>query len=255
MEQIKKILSKIEVEKQVKILFACETGSRAWGFPSPDSDYDIRFIYVHKRDWYLSLNERKDTIGFMNGDWDLSGWDLRKSLRLLKKSNAPLIERFQSPIVYFEEEGFAAGFKKLIGNCYSPVSVFYHHYSLAKKFWDDLKDEKEFKLKSFFYLVRSMLSCNWIMEDDTVLSMTISGLMEKADDGIRNRLNDLIKIKSLQSEKYLHSRDEILHNWMLALWNKIEKAKDSLKSGNADDKLLNDYFLNQIHEHTDNRTS
>jgi uncharacterized protein len=98
MENIRHILNEIAQKKNVKILYACETGSRAWGFPSPDSDFDVRFIYMHERDWYLSLGQRKDTIEYMERDLDITGWDLKKSLTLLKKSNAPVIERFQSPI-------------------------------------------------------------------------------------------------------------------------------------------------------------
>ena len=80
-KRITQYLDKIEKQKEVKILLACETGSRAWGFPSPDSDFDIRIIYVHKKNWYLSLSEQKDSIDLMfeNNDIDISGWDLRKS--------------------------------------------------------------------------------------------------------------------------------------------------------------------------------
>jgi len=134
-EKIKTILKEVELQNNVKILYACETGSRAWGFPSPDSDYDIRFIYVHERDWYLSLSEKEDTIQFMlNEELDVTGWDLKKSLVLLKKSNAPLIERFQSPIEYYSMPGIKDRFTKLIMDYYSPIAVFYHHYSLAKNF-------------------------------------------------------------------------------------------------------------------------
>ena len=93
--KIKHYLTKIEQDKDIKILLACETGSRAWGFASPDSDFDIRIIYLHKKDWYLSLNELKDSIDMMfeNNDIDITGWDLRKSLKLLRKSNAALLER------------------------------------------------------------------------------------------------------------------------------------------------------------------
>jgi uncharacterized protein len=104
MENIKLKLEQIEAGHKVRILYACETGSRAWGFPSPDSDYDVRFIYLRERDWYLVLNERKDTIEFMDGDLDVTGWDLRKCLKLLTKSNVPLIERFQSPVQYYADE-------------------------------------------------------------------------------------------------------------------------------------------------------
>ena len=101
-KKIKKYLKNIEEKFDITILLACETGSRAWGFPSPDSDYDVRLIYKHKRDWYLSLAEEKDTIELMldNNEIDISGWDIRKTLRLLWKSNPPLLERIQSPIIY-----------------------------------------------------------------------------------------------------------------------------------------------------------
>ena len=128
MENIQQRLKKIADEKKVKILYACETGSRAWGFPSPDSDFDIRFIYMHEKDWYLSLGHRKDTIECMDGDLDIAGWDLKKCLMLIKKSNAPLIERFQSPIEYYSDQVFKNEFRKLIQTYYSPTGVFYHHY-------------------------------------------------------------------------------------------------------------------------------
>lgn len=100
--------SLLEIEKKwgVRILLAVESGSRAWSFTSPDSDYDVRFIYGHPTEWYLSLDEGQDTINVMEGELDLSGWELRKSLRLLCKSNAPLQEQLQSPILYLEQVGF-----------------------------------------------------------------------------------------------------------------------------------------------------
>lgn len=142
MQNIQQILKEIEAQYKVEILYACETGSPAWGFPSPDSDYDIRFIYKHSRDWYLSLSIQKDTIEVMDGDLDITGWDLRKCLKLLKKSNVPLIERFQSPIEYYAKDGFKNEFKNLIQHYYSPIASFYHHYSLASKFWEELKEKE-----------------------------------------------------------------------------------------------------------------
>ena len=102
MQKIKKYLTVLEKEKGIQILLACETGSRAWGFPSPDSDFDVRIIYKHPTDWYLSLTEEKDTLEcfYENRDIDISGWDVRKCLRLLWKSNASMLERIQSPMVY-----------------------------------------------------------------------------------------------------------------------------------------------------------
>ena len=241
------ILTQIETKKQIKILYACETGSRAWGFPSPDSDYDIRFIYMHERDWYLSLSQRKDTIEIMDGDLDITGWDLRKCLTLLKKSNAPLIERFQSPIEYYAVPGFKDEFKKLVERYYSPIAVFFHHYSWAKNFWEDLKDKEEFKLKSYFYLIRSLLSCNWIIKDKSVLPMEIEGLMKYIDDDFKDELRTLIVLKGAVAEKHLYRREDKLNERILNLFELIESSKESLVANKADMSLLNEFFLKMLY--------
>jgi predicted nucleotidyltransferase len=251
MENIKHLLTEIERKKNIKILYACETGSRAWGFPSPDSDYDIRFIYMHERDWYLSLGLRKDTVEIMDGDLDITGWDLKKSLILLKKSNAPLIERFNSPIEYFSEPGFKDEFKNLVGNYYSPIAVFFHHHSLAKNFWDELKDKEELKLKSYFYLIRSLLSCNWIIKDNNVLPMHIEGLMKYIEEEYRGKLRTLITLKATVDEKYLHKKDEQLNEWILDLFEYIRAGREKLTANNSGTGLLNEFFLKMLYAKTD----
>jgi uncharacterized protein len=251
MENIEEIMQEIEQKKNIKILYACETGSRAWGFPSPVSDYDIRFVYMHERDWYLSLSQRKDTIEIMDGDLDITGWDLRKCLTLLKKSNAPLIERFQSPIEYYAVRGFKKDFKKLMESYYSPIAVFFHHHSLAKKFWEDLKDKKEFKLKSYFYLIRSLLSCNWIIRDNTVLPMDIEGLMQYVDDEYKDSLRKLIKLKATVGEKYLHQKDEKMNDQIMNLFEYIEASKENLAANRKDMSLLNEFFLKMLYAKVD----
>ena len=248
MENIKNKLDEIAEKRKVKILYACETGSRAWGFPSPDSDYDIRFIYMHERDWYLSLGERKDTIEHMDGDLDVTGWDLKKSLILLKKSNASLIERFQSPIEYYAVDEIKNDSKKLIETYYSPIAVFFHHYSLANKFWEELRDKEEYKLKSWFYLVRSLLSCNWIVNDKTVLPMHIEGLMKYSTDDVNTELRELIKLKGTVGEKYLHKKDANLNEWIADLFKMLELKKNDLGANKTSMSLLNDFFLKRIYE-------
>jgi uncharacterized protein len=248
MKEINKVLTEIEQKKKIKILYACETGSRAWGFPSPDSDFDIRFIYMHERDWYLSLNQRKDTIEIMDGDLDITGWDLKKCLTLLKKSNAPLIERFQSPIPYFEMDGFKKEFNLLLENYYSPTAVFYHHYSLAKKFWEDVKDAEEYKLKNWFYMVRSMLSCNWIIQDKSVLPMDINGLMKYISAERKGQIEEMIKLKSKVGEKYLHPKDEELNNWINGLFKMLDSSQSNLGVNKTDMAILNKFFLKQLYE-------
>jgi uncharacterized protein len=253
MNAIKGILASIEQKYKIRILYACETGSRAWGFPSPDSDYDIRFIYMNDINWYLSLAARKDTIEYMDGDWDVTGWDLKKSLLLLKKSNAPLIERFCSPIEYYADEPFKLDFKKLVTHCYSPTAVFFHHYSLALKFWEDIKDEESFKLKNFFYLVRSLLSCNWIIHDKSVVPMHMEGLMKYIDEGQKDELRKLIQLKATVGEKYVHKKESRLQNWIVGLFEQMESGKTNLGVNKSDYSLLNEFFLKTLYGATDIR--
>lgn len=252
MKKIANILTEIEQKKSIRILYACETGSRAWGFPSPDSDYDIRFIYMHERDWYLSLSHRKDTIEHMDGDLDITGWDLKKSLTLLKKSNASLIERFQSPVEYYAVPGFKEDFRKLIESYYSPTAVFFHHYSLAKKFREEIDGKEEFKLKSFFYLVRSLLSCNWVLQDKTVLPMHIEGLMQYTEEPVKAKLRELIELKGGVGEKYFHKRDPMLNEWILEKFSQMETPGQKLGVNRTNMTLLNEFFLKTLYAKVDN---
>src|SRR6478609_457570 len=113
-QRVNDVLARLEAEQNVRVLYACESGSRAWGFASRDSDYDVRFLYVHRRDWYLSVEDRRDVIEKpIAEDLDVSGWELRKALRLLRKSNPPLHEWLKSPIVYCHDPVFAAEFGAL----------------------------------------------------------------------------------------------------------------------------------------------
>lgn len=246
MKEILTIVKEIAERKNVKILFACETGSRAWGFPSPDSDYDIRLIYMHERNWYLSLSHRKDTIEHMDGIQDITGWDLRKCLTLLKKSNVPLIERFQSPIVYFEDEEFKDAMTELIRHYYSPTAVFYHHYSLAVKFWEDIREKEESRLKDYFYLIRSLLSCYWITKDNSVLPMNIHGLMTQINSETREKINGLIELKAGVDEKYHHPKDADLDQWINDMFKYLALNKNNLGVCNADYTRLNDFFLKKV---------
>lgn len=116
-------LKEIEARENVRIVFACESGSRAWGFPSSDSDYDVRFLHVRPVEWYLSIDKKRDVIERpVNGGLDINGWDLKKALRLFRKSNPPLLEWLGSPILYLERFSVAAKMRELIPVYYSPTA-------------------------------------------------------------------------------------------------------------------------------------
>ena len=236
-KKIKKYLEQIEEEKEIKILLACETGSRAWGFPSPDSDYDIRIIYVHRNNWYLSVNEQKDTIDIMleNNDLDISGWELKKSLRLLKKSNPPLLERIQSPIIYKVDNEFAKDFAQTAKNCYSKIATIHHYLSMAKKIKKEIEYEKDFKLKKFFYALRTATVCKWIVEKEEIPPIEFQKVYSNLNlnKKIVARIEELIEMKSTKSESYFHTAEHDLISFIDNCLIMAEEKKETLSAGNC----------------------
>ena len=169
LNEIKLSLIEQSDEQKVTILYACESGSRAWGFPSPDSDYDVRFIYAHPQDWYLSLFEQRDVIEQpINDLLDISGWDLRKALQLLFKSNAALIEWLHSPITYMQDNEIVNNLRELATISFQPLGVCHHYLGMAKKGWDDVSEQEYVKLKRYFYILRALLCCEWIIHKKTI---------------------------------------------------------------------------------------
>jgi predicted nucleotidyltransferase len=127
-------LRDIEQRYNVRVLYACESGSRGWGFASPDSDYDVRFLYVHRPEWYLRVEAQRDVIELpIDDELDVCGWEWRKALGLLKGANPTLIEWLDSPVVYQEDETVVAELRALIPAWFSPLRARWHYYSMARK--------------------------------------------------------------------------------------------------------------------------
>lgn len=179
MEQIiKQKLKEIEAQEDVKILLAVESGSRAWGFSSSDSDYDVRFIYVRPRNEYLKLKEKRDVIEWQLDDTlDISGWDLKKALLLLYKSNATLFEWAQSPIVYYKDPDFGK-FKSLLPQYFTLKKVIYHYWHMADTNYRQLAKQDSARLKQYFYILRPLLAAQWIMAKETVPPIVFQVLVE-----------------------------------------------------------------------------
>ena len=174
-----------EEEHDVKILLAIESGSRAWGFASPNSDFDARFIYLHRRDWYLSvgLEEQRDVIDYpIVDDIDLNGWDARKALRLFARSNQAFAEWVQSPIVYGETGGFAAAVRTLLPDVYSCEHGIYHYRSMAKTSYRGYLLADLVPLKKYFYVLRPLLSVRWLVRYGTPAPIEFHKLLHLIDD-------------------------------------------------------------------------
>lgn len=169
-----------EAEHGVRVLLAVESGSRAWGFASPNSDYDARFIYVHPKNWYVSvgLEEQRDVIEYpIVDDIDINGWDLRKALRLFWKSNPAFVEWIQSPIIYTEQSGFAEEARKLLPAVYSCERGVYHYRSMAKTNYRGYLKADMVPLKKYFYVLRPLLSVRWLERYGTAAPIEFGKLL------------------------------------------------------------------------------
>ena len=177
-------LRKAEQEHDVRILLAVESGSRAWGFASPNSDYDARFIYVKRPEAYLSvgLEEQRDVIEYpIVDDLDINGWDLRKALRLFWKSNPAFVEWVHSPIVYVEQGAFARACRDLMGDVYSRESGIYHYRSTARTTFRSHLQDPQVRLKKYFYVLRPLLAVRWLERYPTPAPIEFQRLLEVLD--------------------------------------------------------------------------
>ncbi|GLS17480.1 hypothetical protein GCM10007874_04950 [Labrys miyagiensis] len=157
-------LRRIEGEEGARVLLAVESGSRAWGFWSPDSDYDVRFVYVRHPDAYLSVEQPRDVIERpLSDELDIAGWDLAKTLKLIFKSNAVILEWLQSPIRYGGDEDFAAAIQDFARPRLDEKALAYHYLNLARSQIARFLDHpEEVRGKKYFYVIRPALTLRWL---------------------------------------------------------------------------------------------
>jgi predicted nucleotidyltransferase len=202
---IQRELGRIARAEGVRILYACESGSRAWGFASTDSDYDVRFIYVRRPSWYLSieLEHQPSTIERpITGLLDFSGWDLRKALQLLKKSNPPLLEWLRSPTVYAADSTFIRDFRRLAARAYSPVRTFHHYRKMAEGNYRDYLRGARVRTKKYFYVLRPLFAWQWVLAHKSPPPMEFETLLAASHmpSDVRREVHALLSDKRLGRE-------------------------------------------------------
>ena len=242
-------LKELEKKENIKILFAVESGSRAWGFESKDSDYDVRFVYVRPLEWYMSISKRKNTLEVMiNEDLDFAGWDLNKAVELLAKSNPPLGEWLNSSIVYTEKDNIIAEFDKLFDKYLRENALVYHYLSMASKDMETLREKREIKLKKYFYMLRSLLASKWVMlyhEKPPILLSELLTLVK--NEAIQREVDKLLEIKKAGDESTKIVGNEIINEFIFDTKKEVEKmVKEIPNSKNTDLKFLDRFFLDKV---------
>lgn len=244
-ELIKSKLEKIEKRENIKILHCVESGSRAWGFASPDSDYDVRFIYVRPKEFYLRLDKTRDVIEWQLDDTlDINGWDLSKALSLLYKSNPTLFEWNSSPIVYKSTKEWEQ-IATIINKYFVAKSGLYHYLSTAKSNYREYLKGEIVRLKKYFYVLRPVLACKWIIAEGTPPPMLFSDLMEKyLDASIRTDVLKLLDLKMNQPEIAEGKRFEKVNEYLDKTILEVEKQIKDLPSSHEQSwNELNHIFL------------
>jgi predicted nucleotidyltransferase len=241
-------LLELEQSENIKILYACESGSRAWGFASPDSDFDVRFIYSRPAGDYLSIVEMPDVVGLpVNEVLDIGGWDLKKTLKLFMKSNAPLYEWLQSPIVYRQDDVFADELRSLMPGYFSLRSAGNHYLSMAHNTLRDDLQAEEVKLKRYFYALRPALACRWIVEKQTVPPMEFDKLrVLLADNKIQAAIDGLLAQKQMADEKAMIKPVYILNDWLANTLNQCKEQLQQFTSEQQPAQPLNELFRRHI---------
>ena len=249
-ELIKSKLKEIEEKENIKILHCVESGSRAWGFASPNSDYDVRFIYVRPKEFYLRLDKTRDVIEWQLDDTlDINGWDISKALRLLYKSNPTLFEWNNSPMVYKTTKKWES-ISNIINKYFVAKSGLYHYLSTAKSNYREYLKGETVRLKKYFYMLRPLLACKWIMAEGTPPPMLFSELMNKClDESIREDVLKLLDLKINKPETAEGKRFEKINEYLdRSILEIDELIKNSPTSDNQNWDELNNIFLSIIQD-------
>lgn len=241
-------LKEIEQKENVKILHAIESGSRAWGFASPDSDYDVRFIYVRPMEYYLRLEGKKDFIDWeLDETLDINGWDLAKALQHFHKSNATMFEWSNSPVVYYTTPEWKK-VREASEDYFSCKSSMYHYYGTANKNFNDYLLEELVKYKKYFYVLRPILACKWIDEKKcpppVLFSELVDGVLE---EDMKPLVENLVQVKKQMVESEKGRRIDELNRY---IQEKLQKYKQQINEmeddRNQDWEMLNQLFREMI---------
>lgn len=236
-----------EAEHNVKVLYAIESGSRAWGFASPNSDYDVRFVYVHPKEWYLTIDveDKRDVIEYpIVDEIDINGWDLRKALKLLWRSNPAIVEWRQSPIVYIDDGVFAEAARKLIAQVYSIEKGVYHYRSMAKTNYRGYLKEEIVPIKKYFYVLRPLLSIMWLEQYKQPAPMEFHRLRKliQHNEVINHEISLLLQRKKISQEKEIAPAIKALNDFIESELARLETLNVDQEDDERSINGLNELF-------------
>ena len=239
-------LHEVEQNYHVKLLYVAESGSRAWGFSSTDSDYDVRGIFIHPETAYLSIDPPQKTFEWIENKWfDVGAWDIRMALKLLRKSNCVLFEWLQSPIVYQQYPAIQSELFALAEQYYQPKAILHHYRGIAKTASASMSGN-EIRLKKWFYLLRALLAANWMVKCNSIPPMQLVQLLVILPETEQYEILELVQFKADKNEHFLWTPTLSMQQLIDRLWQETNiKLGNRKTSGN---ELLNQWFRKKLDE-------
>lgn len=246
--EIDRRLASVEDEHRVRIPWAIESGSRAWGFPSPDSDYDCRFLFIRPRESYLSLWPERDVIETpLDETFDVNGWDLAKTVALIVKGNATAVEWLNSPIIYTGDAAFRDRLLVLAEAAVERGAVGRHYLHVARQ-----QRTGAVTLKQFFYALRPAAALRWLAThpEAVVPPMDLPRLLDEGDvgDDVREATRELIAQKARTRELGTGAPPDVLDRFVRAQLEAAEHSEDapSQRDVAAVRRIADEYFSEEV---------
>lgn len=240
-------LKQIEQEYGIRILYAAESGSRAWGTNSDSSDFDVRFIYIQPRKEYLRLDQIRDVLEFPIADgWDMCGWDLRKTLKLLHNSNSQIYEWFSCPVVYVDD-GFSARFRPILEAHFSTRKAVHHYLHQAELKRKKRQKAEEPKVKHYLYSLQHISAARWILEHRRPVPVDFQFLSDRLPESIRPKAREYLLQKTTRPDQPYTTHCAEVEEWLLQETNRIRSQIDMLpwEDENSWD-ALDRFFLQEL---------
>lgn len=247
-EHILSKLSSLADTHEFQVLYACETGSRGWGFASPDSDFDVRFVFAYPQARYLSVYEPKDNFTLMAEEeeqvLDLSGWELRKFLRHMSKSNATPLEWLQSPIIYRESIGFRSQLMMLAPDYQQTRTLIHHYLGIAQNSMRLGVVGTQVNIKKYFYVLRPLLAAKWAADHRSIPPMQFRPLLDQLSEtsSLRQCIEELWKEKEQAGEAAYTALIPEIQEFFLSEVSRCQQIASSIETSEPDTAPLNQFF-------------
>jgi hypothetical protein len=249
--RVEAALARLEAEQEISVILAVESGSRAWGFPSPDSDYDARFVYARPLNAYLSIEPPRDVIETPITDaLDLNGWDLRKALQLLCKSNAVLIEWLTSPVRYRSRGNWPSQLLELARAASHLPSLEYHYDRLARRSFSGIETTEKVRFKDYCYALRAALALSWLRQRREPPPMDMPSLMSGAEApaDVVGAAESLIQAKAAAFEHELSPRLGVIDRFIAGVLQVEAIRPGRLEGGEEIVARANSLFSEVLHD-------